>query len=139
MTGFGQLVAARAAMSFAEGCFNPSAYPLLTDTVPKARHGLALGLMSLTYPVGTASALIVASVVGTAYWRQPFLVFGLIGIALGIVVLLFVREPKRGATEEVRGAPRAPTPGAFRWRRCARPSPRRAPCWSSRWIPARPR
>lgn len=100
VTGFGQLLAARAAMSFAEGCFNPSAYPLLTDTVPKRHHGLVLGLMSLTYPVGTASALVIASAVGTAHWRQPFLVFGVIGVALGLTVLIFVREPGRGATEE---------------------------------------
>lgn len=98
--GFPQLLAARAGMSFAEGCFNPSAYPLITDTVPKRRHGLVLGLMSLTYPVGTASALILASAIGTSHWRQPFVIFGLIGIVLGLLVLWVVREPKRGATEE---------------------------------------
>ena len=95
-----QLLAARASMSFAEGCFNPSAYALVTDTVPKRRHGLVLGLMSLTYPVGTAAALVIAGVVGTSRWRQPFLMFGVIGIVLGLLVLWRVREPRRGATEE---------------------------------------
>lgn len=97
---FPQLLAARASMSFAEGCFNPSAYALVTDTVPKPRHGLVLGLMSLTYPVGTAAALVIAGVVGTSRWRQPFLMFGVIGIVLGALVLWRVREPRRGATEE---------------------------------------
>jgi len=97
---FWQLLAARAAMSFAEGCFNPSAYPLLTDTVPKRRHGLVLGLMSLTYPVGTAAALVVAGMIGTAYWRQPFAIYGIVGVILGLLVLSIVREPLRGATEE---------------------------------------
>src|SRR5512143_1981568 len=91
--GFPQLLAARACMSFAEGCFNPSAYALVTDTVPKRQHGLVLGLMSLTYPVGTASALVIASVVGTQHWRQPFLIFGVIGIVLGVMVLGLVKEP----------------------------------------------
>jgi MFS family permease len=95
-----QLVAARAGMSFAEGCFNPSSYPLLTDTFPKRRHGLILGLMSLTYPAGTAAALVVAALIGTERWRQPFIIFGIIGVALGVLVLLVVREPQRGATEE---------------------------------------
>jgi MFS family permease len=58
---FPQLLFARASMSFAEGCFNPSAYALLTDSVPRRRHGLILGLMGITYPVGTAAC--VASVV----------------------------------------------------------------------------
>ncbi len=97
---FPQLLLARASMSLAEGCFNPSSYALLTDAAPKRKHGLVLGLMSLTYPVGTAAALILASVIGTAHWRQPFVVYGIIGLVLGGLVLAVVREPKRGANEE---------------------------------------
>ncbi len=97
---FAQLLVARGAMSFAEGCFNPSSFALITDSVPKRRHGLILGLLSLTYPVGTAGALVVASVIGTAHWRQPFIYYGIIGIVLGVLVFLIVREPMRGGTEE---------------------------------------
>jgi MFS family permease len=100
VVSFPQLLLARASMSFAEGCFNPSAYALISDTVPKKRLGLVLGLMSLTYPVGTAAALVVASLVGTEHWRQPFIIYGVLGLALGVLVLLIVREPQRGATEE---------------------------------------
>ena len=101
VTGFPGLLAARASMSFAEGSFNPSSYALLTDTAPKKHHGLVLGLMSLTYPVGTATALIIASIVGTNNWRKPYIYFGLAGIVLSMLVFLIVREPKRGASEEV--------------------------------------
>jgi MFS family permease len=100
VVSFPQLLLARSSMSFAEGCFNPSAYALVTDAAPKQRHGLVLGLMSLTYPVGMAGALVIASLIGTHRWRQPFLGYGVIGICLGILVLWLVREPKRGATEE---------------------------------------
>jgi MFS family permease len=110
---FPQLLAARASMSFAEGCFNPSAYALVTDTVPKRQHGLVLGLMSLTYPVGTASALVIASLIGTQRWRQPFIIFGVIGILLGILVLWLVKEPGRGATEEAVAATEAEYEGRF--------------------------
>lgn len=97
---FPQLLLARAAMSFAEGCFNPSSYALLTDTAPKKNHGMVLGLMSLTYPVGTVAALLVASLIGTQRWRQPFVIYGVLGLILGGLVLLVVREPRRGANEE---------------------------------------
>src|SRR5512142_513027 len=97
---FPQLLLARASMSLAEGCFNPSSYALLTDEAPKRKHGLVLGLMSLTYPVGTAAALVVASLIGTVHWRQPFILYGIIGLGLGLLVLFIVREPKRGANEE---------------------------------------
>ncbi len=102
---FPQLLAARAGMSFAEGCFNPSAYALITDEVPAQRHGLVLGLLSLTYPVGTAAALVVASIIGTSHWREPFWMYGVLGIALGFLVWWRVREPARGAsTEGLEGA-----------------------------------
>ncbi len=100
VVSFPQLLVARASMSFFEGCFNPSAWSLVTDTFPKRRHGLVLGLMSLTYPVGTAAALIVVSLIGAQNWRQPFVIYGVIGIALGLLVLALVKEPARGATEE---------------------------------------
>jgi len=110
---FPQLLLARASMSFAEGCFNPSAYALLTDTAPKRNHGVVLGLMSVTYPVGTAAALVVASVIGTEHWRQPFIIFGILGIVLGALVLFFVREPKRGANEEAVEQSQAEYAGRF--------------------------
>jgi predicted MFS family arabinose efflux permease len=50
--------------------------------------------------VGTAAALIFASLIGTERWRQPFLIYGVIGIFLGLLVFWLVREPQRGATEE---------------------------------------
>ncbi len=100
VSSYPQLLLTRAGMSFAEGCFNPSAFALITDEAPKRRHGLVLGLMSLTYPVGTAAALVVASLIGTQHWRVPFRIFGAIGLGLGLLVYLFIREPKRGASEE---------------------------------------
>ena len=100
VVSFPQLLLARASMSFAEGCFNPSAYALLTDTAPKRNQGMLLGLMSLTYPVGTAAALVLASLIGTRHWRQPFVIFGIAGLVLGGLVLLIVREPRRGQNEE---------------------------------------
>ena len=110
---FPQLLMARASMSFAEGCFNPSAYALLTDTAPKRNQGMVLGLMSLTYPVGTAAALVVASLIGTEHWRQPFVIYGLIGITLGAAVLLIVREPRRGSNEEAAQSERGEYSGRF--------------------------
>ena len=113
VTGFASLLLARAAMSFAEGCFNPSAYALVTDAMPKNRQGLVLGLMGLTYPVGTAAALVLVSIIGAENWRQPFVIYGIIGLALGVLVLLIVREPRRGANEEAVQARQGEYSGRF--------------------------
>ncbi len=100
VAGFAQLVAVRGGMSFFEACFGPSAYSLITDVVPRRRRGLILGLLGVTYPLGTSVALIIGGLVGESNWRLPFIYFGLPGILLGLVVLAFVREPQRGASEE---------------------------------------
>ncbi len=42
-----------------------------------------------------------ASLIGTRRWRQPFVIYGVVGIFLGVLALWLVREPRRGATEEV--------------------------------------
>ena len=99
-TGFPTLAAARGGMSFFEACFGPSAYSLITDAVPRVKRGLIIGLLGITYPVGTILALIVGGIIGATNWRLPFLIFGIPGILLGLVVLAFVREPPRGASEE---------------------------------------
>ena len=69
--------------------------------------------MSLTYPVGTASALVVASLIGTERWRQPFIIFGIIGLLLGVLVLWLVKEPARGSTEEAVAASAGEYTGRF--------------------------
>ena len=97
---FPQLLAARASMSFAEGAFNPSSYALLTDTFPEAPARARPGPDEPDLSGGTAAALVVASLIGTTHWRQPFVIYGVIGILLGLAVLVLVREPQRGATEE---------------------------------------
>ncbi len=99
-TGFGTLAAARGGMSFFEACFSPSAYSLITDIVPRAKRGLILGLLGITYPLGTILALLVGGFVGDKNWRLPFLFFGIPGILLGLAVLAFVKEPARGASED---------------------------------------
>ena len=99
-TGLGTLAVARGGMSFFEACFSPSAYSLITDVVPRARRGIILGLLGITYPLGTILALLVGGLVGEANWRLPFLYFGIPGIVLGVAVLAFVREPSRGASED---------------------------------------
>ncbi len=114
-TGFGSLAAARGGMSFFESCFSPSAYSLITDVVPRARRGLILGLLGITYPLGTILALLIGGLVGDINWRLPFYYFGIPGILLGLAVLAFVQEPARGASEDAVLAADGVYTGHFSW------------------------
>lgn len=115
VTGFAQLAFARGSMSFFEACFGPSAYSLITDVVPRARRGLIIGLLGITYPMGTIVALIVGGLLGETNWRLPFILFGIPGIILGLVVLAFVRELPRGGSEEAVLESGGAYTGRFSW------------------------
>jgi MFS family permease len=97
---FIQLLLARAGMHFFLAAFGTAAYPMLSDMVPRRSRGMVMGLLGATFAVGTVAALVIASLIGIAHWRVPFGYFGIPGVVLGLLVLLFVREPIRGGGEE---------------------------------------
>jgi MFS family permease len=112
---FLQLLSARAGMTFFEAAFAPAAYSMISDMVPRHKRGGVMGLMGATFAIGTVVALVVAALVGTDNWRQPFIYFGVPGIILGVLVFVVVREPPRGAAEDEVMEVGAYT-GRFSWR-----------------------
>jgi MFS family permease len=97
---FLQLLLARSGMTFFEAAFSAAAYPMVGDMVPRRSRGVVMGLLGATFAVGTVVALVVAALLGAANWRSPFVYFAIPGLVLGLLVLLFLREPARGAAED---------------------------------------
>jgi MFS family permease len=116
---FTQLLLARVGMHFFLAAFGTAAYPMLSDMVPRGSRGMVMGLLGATFAIGTVAALVIASVIGIAHWRTPFGYFGIPGVLLGLLVLLFVREPIRGGGEEEVMEAGAYT-GHFSWKALAR-------------------
>jgi len=112
-TGFAYLLVADAFMKFFQSTFSACLYPMVSDMVPRKNRGIVLGLMGTTFAIGTVLGLAVPALMGTADWRRPFVFFGAPGVVLGILVLLFLREPPRGGSEE--GAEGGYT-GSFTWK-----------------------
>jgi MFS family permease len=113
---FVQLLLARSSMTFFESAFSASAYPMISDMIPRRSRGVVMGLIGATFAVGTVVALLVVALMGAADWRAPFIYFGIPGVILGLLVLLFVREPRRGAAEdEVLEAEAGAYAGSFDW------------------------
>ena len=112
--GFTTLAIARIGVGVGEASASPAAYSLLADLFPKERRGTALGIYSLGIYVGIGlSSYLGGTVVdgwsaafppghepfGLRGWQAAFLIAGLPGLLLVPVVLWF-REPERGALEE---------------------------------------
>ena len=94
---FTTLALARIGVGVGEAGGSPPAYSLISDYFPPQRRGLALALYSLGVPLGTALGSAAGAKIAALYgWRMAFLAVGAPGILLALLVLILIREPKRG-------------------------------------------
>jgi MFS family permease len=97
---FSHLVIARMGVGLGEAGGAPPSYSLVSDYFPPHRRGMALALFSLGVPFGAALGVYAGATIAKAWdWRMPFYVVGGVGVVAAILVLILVREPKRGATD----------------------------------------
>lgn len=97
-TGFAGLFAARMVVGAGEAGGVPVGLALISARVPASLRGWAISL----YTAGTFAGVVLGLwgtgiVIGHLGWRAAFLIFGLPGIALALLVRLTVREPAEPA------------------------------------------
>ncbi len=108
-----QLVAARMAVGFGEAGGVPPSYAIISDYFPPGRRGMALGAYNLGPPIGQALGVAFGASIAAAYsWRDAFIVLGGSGVVVAAIVLLAVREPRRGGLD-VAAAGAAPKKASF--------------------------
>lgn len=92
-----QLLVARFAVGVGEAGGTPPSTSIVADNFPPARRPMALTIFALGACIG---AWLGSSVAGAAAevggWRLAFLVLGLPGVGVALLVWLTVREPRRG-------------------------------------------
>lgn len=94
---FAQLAAARVLVGMGEAGGSPPSYSLISDYFPRAQRGTALAIYSLGVPIGSALGIALGGWVAASHgWRAAFIVVGLPGILLALLMLLLIREPERG-------------------------------------------
>lgn len=108
---FASLFATRFGVGIGEATLSPASYSLISDLFPKDKLGRALSLYGLGIPLGSGLALVIGGqvvdtiqaigsidlpVVGvTRPWQAVFMAIGLPGLALALLAVFIVREPKR--------------------------------------------
>ncbi len=96
--GFGWLVAFRAAEGLGETTYFPGSVSLISDYHDRRTRSRALGLHQTGVYVGVVGGTTIAALIGQHYgWRAPFVVFGLCGMLLSVVLYFVLREPPRAA------------------------------------------
>ena len=99
-TGFWSLFLARMGVGIGEAGGSPPAQSLISDYFPPERRAFALGVLFMFIPLGFLTTFLVGGWVNELFgWRKAFLVFGLPGIVLAVILLLTLREPPRGHSE----------------------------------------
>jgi predicted MFS family arabinose efflux permease len=104
---FVQLALTRVGVSVAEAGGSPSSVSLIADFFPAERRGTAMAIWTSASTVAIFVGFAIGGVVNEALgWRTTFLVAGIPGLLLAVLLVMTVREPVRGAADAV-AAPRA--------------------------------
>src|SRR3989442_1724982 len=106
VTGFSRrfyhLLFFRAAEGLGETFYYPASVSMISDYHGRQTRSRALGTHQTSVYVGTIAGGFFAGFIGEHYgWRWSFILFGELGILLGLFLDRFLYEPRRGAAEAV--------------------------------------
>ena len=105
---FIQIGLARMGVGIGEAGGSPPSHSIISDMYAKEERASALGVYSMGIPLGIMAAYFVtASLMGSSGdvdWRRIFIILGLTGIGLALVVKLVLKEPIRGAMDFEKGS-----------------------------------
>lgn len=94
---FYHLVAARIGVGIGEAGCSPPANSIISDVYPPERRATATAIYYAGAPLGGFLGLFIGGWAAQNYgWREAFLVVGLPGFLLALLVKLTLREPPRG-------------------------------------------
>lgn len=97
------LLVRHALVGIGEATFSIFAPALLADFYPEIDRNRVLSIFYITIPVGAALGYLSGGVLGQRYgWRAPFFVAALPGVLIAAAFWFFVKEPVRGAADELK-------------------------------------
>jgi MFS family permease len=95
---FGEIALARFGVGIGEAAGAAPAHSLIADYFPPERRATALSIFQMGVPIGQMLGTVIGGLlVAPLGWRRVFLIVGLPGIAIALLLRLTVREPPRSA------------------------------------------
>lgn len=90
----------RGAEGLGETFYFPASMSLISDYHAKATRSRAMSFHQTSVYAGTIGGGALAAWMGEHYgWRSPFVVLGVAGVLLGLVLAVLIREPQRNEAE----------------------------------------
>lgn len=105
-TSFVGLLLTRCGVGAAEAGGGPVSMSLVSDVFPAKQRSIAVGFLYLGLALGQGAIFLLGGYFAALYgWRAAYLIAGIPGIVLAILVLAYVRETKRGSADEPEDTP----------------------------------
>jgi MFS family permease len=120
--GFVSLFLARVGVGIGEAGAAPPSQALVADYFPRERRGFALGILYLYIPLGFLVGFLSGGWLNQLFgWRTAFLVVGLPGLLIALLLKLTLREPprRRPAFGRAAATPSLASTAAHFWRHSA--------------------
>ena len=96
-TNFWQLMLGRIGVAVGEAGASPASHSLISDYFVPETRASAMGIYAMGVPIGTLIGLLAGGwLVHFFDWRTAFIVVGLPGVLMAIIVRMTVKEPPRG-------------------------------------------
>jgi MFS family permease len=97
---FVTLFLARIGVGIGEAGTSPASQSMIADAYPPQARARAIGVLLLGIPLGMLIGALVAGWVTQHYgWRTAFMVLGIPGVLLGVILKFMIKEPPRGWSE----------------------------------------
>lgn len=99
---FGQLALYRFGVGVGEAGCSPPSHSLISDYYEPKKRASALSIYSFGIPLGTMFGAVAGGWLAQEFsWRVAFVIVGVPGLLLALIVKLVVKEPPRGHSEVV--------------------------------------
>ena len=99
-SSFAMLFIARIGVGIGEAGTSPASYSIISDRFEQERRSTAMGLLSLGGNVGLLLGFVAGGYIAANWgWRPAFMLAGLPGLLLAILIHFTMKEPHRGAVD----------------------------------------
>jgi len=108
---FWHLFLARMGVGIGEAGGVAPSYALISDFFPREKRARALAFFSLGIPIGSALGVFFGGwIASNLDWRSAFIIVGLAGLPVALIVKLGIKEPVRGGLDTVDAQASPPAP-----------------------------